>query len=170
MKLFFILFTALVLSMATSAQNSGIDPRITDVFSAEQLEYLQQNDPEKIAYYTVILNDGFLIQNYGVEKIAANLNTIPKISLKPEFSSETLPDLSKGASGFNLLKFDFQIKPDKKEICRIDESGYVIVILSGKEIESEIGEVIRHEIAHHFGISDSTLKKIERQRSREKRK
>jgi len=31
----------------------------------------------------------------------------------------------------------------------------------GEEIEAKIGEVVRHEIAHHFGITDETLRKIE---------
>ena len=37
-----------------------------------------------------------------------------------------------------------------------------------KEIESEIGSVVRHEIAHHFGIGDATLYKIERQKHNKK--
>lgn len=37
---------------------------------------------------------------------------------------------------------------------------------SDREIEVEIGGVIRHEIAHHFGISDATLRKIERRKSK----
>lgn len=36
------------------------------------------------------------------------------------------------------------------------------------EIEAEIGGVIRHEIAHHFGISDATLRKIERRKSKDR--
>jgi predicted Zn-dependent protease with MMP-like domain len=32
---------------------------------------------------------------------------------------------------------------------------------SDKEIELEIGSVIRHEIAHHFGLDDHTLRRIE---------
>ena len=32
---------------------------------------------------------------------------------------------------------------------------------SDKEVELEIGNVIRHEIAHHFGIDDHTLREIE---------
>jgi len=39
---------------------------------------------------------------------------------------------------------------------------------SSQEIEEEIGSVVRHEIAHHFGIGDATLYKIERQKSRRK--
>ena len=35
---------------------------------------------------------------------------------------------------------------------------------SNTEIATEIGEVVRHEIAHHFGISDARLEQIERER------
>jgi predicted Zn-dependent protease with MMP-like domain len=35
---------------------------------------------------------------------------------------------------------------------------------SGYEIEAKVGEVVRHEIAHHFGLDDETLRKIERGR------
>jgi predicted Zn-dependent protease with MMP-like domain len=39
---------------------------------------------------------------------------------------------------------------------------------SESEIETKIGEVVRHEIAHHFGLDDETLRKIEdEKRSRE---
>jgi len=40
---------------------------------------------------------------------------------------------------------------------------------SNREIEIEIGEVVRHEIAHHFGIDDETLYRIEREKSRKDR-
>ena len=32
---------------------------------------------------------------------------------------------------------------------------------SDKEIETQIGRVVRHEIAHHFGTGESTLREIE---------
>ena len=31
----------------------------------------------------------------------------------------------------------------------------------GDEIQAKIGEVVRHEIAHHFGLDEKTLRKIE---------
>jgi predicted Zn-dependent protease with MMP-like domain len=34
----------------------------------------------------------------------------------------------------------------------------------GDEIEAKIEEVVRHEIAHHFGLNDETLRKIEREK------
>jgi predicted Zn-dependent protease with MMP-like domain len=41
---------------------------------------------------------------------------------------------------------------------------------SDREVEVEIGEVIRHEIAHHFGIGDETLRRIESQRAKRKKR
>lgn len=39
------------------------------------------------------------------------------------------------------------------------------VYRSDREIMRGIGETVRHEIAHHFGISDKRLKEIEQQKS-----
>jgi predicted Zn-dependent protease with MMP-like domain len=38
----------------------------------------------------------------------------------------------------------------------------------GHEIEVKIGEVVRHEIAHHFGLDEETLRKIESRKHRKK--
>ena len=38
--------------------------------------------------------------------------------------------------------------------------------LSDREIEVKIGEVVRHEIAHHFGTDEKTLRRIEGERRR----
>jgi len=37
---------------------------------------------------------------------------------------------------------------------------------SNIEIATEIGKVVRHEIAHHFGISDARLEQIEKEHGR----
>jgi predicted Zn-dependent protease with MMP-like domain len=39
---------------------------------------------------------------------------------------------------------------------------------SGDEIEATIEEVVRHEIAHHFGLDERTLRKIEREKRKKK--
>jgi predicted Zn-dependent protease with MMP-like domain len=38
----------------------------------------------------------------------------------------------------------------------------------GDEIEAKIEEVVRHEIAHHFGLDEKTLRKIEGEKRRGK--
>jgi len=57
------------------------------------------------------------------------------------------------------------VLPDK---ITIFQKPIEAICSSDKEIEAEIGDVIRHEIAHHFGIGDETLRRIERQKARGK--
>jgi predicted Zn-dependent protease with MMP-like domain len=71
---------------------------------------------------------------------------------------EGVPQTKRG-SRYNL------VLPDK---ITIFQKPIEMKCRSEKEIEREIGRVIRHEIAHHFGIGDATLYKIENQRLRKK--
>jgi predicted Zn-dependent protease with MMP-like domain len=38
----------------------------------------------------------------------------------------------------------------------------------GYEVEARIGEVVRHEIAHHFGLDDETLRKMEKEKHKKR--
>jgi len=73
---------------------------------------------------------------------------------------EGVPQTGRGP-GYNLVLPDkitiFQ-KPIEA-ICRSDE-----------QIAVEIGKVVRHEIAHHFGLGDRALREIEKQKRRRGRK
>ncbi len=62
---------------------------------------------------------------------------------------------TKRDSGYNL------VLPDK---ITIFQKPIELECRSDKEIEAEIGRVVQHEIAHHLGIGDATLYKIERQK------
>jgi len=139
MNRFIFTVIALMLSLFSFSQNEiNLDPRISQAFGQSKVADLQKNNPDLLAYYSFILKEGYIIQNYGQKKVMANLETIPKISLKKEFSGEQLPDLQNGNVDLNILKFDFKINPEAKTVCRIDESGYVIIFLSGNEIESRL--------------------------------
>jgi predicted Zn-dependent protease with MMP-like domain len=67
---------------------------------------------------------------------------------------EGVPQIKRG-SGYNL------VPPDK---ITIFQKPIELKCRSDKEIEMEIGRVVRHEIAHHFGIGDAALYRIERQK------
>jgi predicted Zn-dependent protease with MMP-like domain len=69
---------------------------------------------------------------------------------------EGVPQTKRG-SVYNL------VPPDK---ITIFQKPIELKCRSDKEIEGEIGRVIRHEIAHHFGIGDAVLYKIENQQRR----
>ena len=67
---------------------------------------------------------------------------------------EGIPQTKRG-HGYNL------VLPDK---ITIFQKPIEAKARSEKAIEEEIGAVVRHELAHHFGIGDDTLWKIEQQK------
>ena len=66
---------------------------------------------------------------------------------------------TKRDSGYNL------VLPDK---ITIFQKSVELQCHSDKEIEAEICSVVQHEIAHHFGIGDATLYRIERRKLNKK--
>jgi predicted Zn-dependent protease with MMP-like domain len=68
---------------------------------------------------------------------------------------EGVPRTTRGQS-YNL------VLPDKITIFK---KPIEMICRTEKDIEVEIGKVVKHEIAHHFGIGDETLRRIERDRN-----
>ena len=58
------------------------------------------------------------------------------------------------------------VVPDK---ITIFQKPIEAVARSDKEIEMEIQRVVRHEIAHHFGSGEGTLRRLEAEKSRRRR-
>ena len=69
---------------------------------------------------------------------------------------EGIPHTSRG-NGYNL------VLPDK---ITIFQKPIEAMCHSESEIQAEIGSVVRHEIAHHFGTDEKTLRTIESKRRR----
>jgi len=69
---------------------------------------------------------------------------------------EGIPQTQRG-DGYNF------VLPDK---ITIFQKPIEAICHSKSEIEAEIGSVVCHEIAHHFGTDERTLSKIESQKRR----
>jgi len=54
------------------------------------------------------------------------------------------------------------VPPDK---ITIFQRPIETICVTPEEIEAEVGRVVRHEIAHHFGISDERLEVLESERN-----
>jgi predicted Zn-dependent protease with MMP-like domain len=57
------------------------------------------------------------------------------------------------------------VLPDK---ITIFQKSVEAICATNDQIKSEIQNVVKHEIAHHFGISDATLRQIEKNKRRGK--
>ena len=73
---------------------------------------------------------------------------------------EGVPQTNRGQS-YNL------VLPDK---ITLFQKSIELICSSDSEVEVEIANVLKHEIAHHFGINDETLRKIEKRQRGKNRK
>ncbi len=73
---------------------------------------------------------------------------------------EGVPQTIRGQS-YNL------VLPDK---ITLFQKSIELICNSDSEVEVEIASVLKHEIAHHFGINDETLRKIEKRQRGKNRK
>jgi Uncharacterized protein conserved in bacteria len=73
---------------------------------------------------------------------------------------EGVPQTRRGRGGYGL------VLPDKISIFRKPIEAQC---RSPEEIETKVEEVLRHEIAHHFGTDEKTLRRIESERRKRRR-
>ncbi len=74
---------------------------------------------------------------------------------------EGVPRTDRG-TGYNL------VLPDKITLFR--KSIEAACRYSGRSIRDEVEAVLKHEIAHHFGIGDARLSEIEKEKRRKQRR
>jgi len=77
--------------------------------------------------------------------------------------SETLLGLYEGVPLTRRSRAYGMVPPDK---ITIFQKPIEAICRSDSEIQREIQRVVKHEIAHHFGIGDARLRQLERKRKR----
>jgi predicted Zn-dependent protease with MMP-like domain len=74
---------------------------------------------------------------------------------------EGIPQIERGSTTYGL------VLPDK---ITIFQKSVEAVCSNDDQVENEVREVVKHEIAHHFGITDAKLAEIERNKRKQKKK
>ena len=105
------------------------------------------------------LPEDFLSHLDNVEVVVADRPTADQLRRNKIGANQTLLGLYEGVPQTRRGSNYGMVLPDKitifqqtiEAICRSDE-----------EILAEVEKVVRHEIAHHFGISDARLREIGR--------
>ncbi len=123
-------------------------------FEALVIKAIQALPPE---FRSKLENVDVLIEGWPSPKQISGLRLKNRAQLLGLY--EGIPQ-TKRDSGYNLAL------PDK---ITIFQKPIELKCRSDREIENEIGIVVRHEIAHHFGIGDAALYKIENQKFRKNR-
>ena len=114
--------------------SSKPDPRLTEAFGKDQVQFLEQNNPDLIQYYNFYLDNAFTLVQHQPEKIAGIISSCTLLTLINSELNLDKPDMSKGTKSINILKYKYLLSYDKPSSYRIDDSGIVIVFFPAKVI------------------------------------
>ncbi len=110
----------------------GTETKITEALGSEYLAHIKANNPTLIDYYDFIINESYEIAFYGEEKaMQAGVNVL-EIN-KEQQGKELSTPLSKDTD-LNILLYNYTINPKTRKIYRLDNSGYVLIFYSAKEL------------------------------------
>ncbi len=125
-----ILFLAISTVFATHlfAQQSIVaDARLSDVYSQDYLNDLEQNNPQEIEYLNWYLDNSYQIVYAGVEK-CEQMPCLKHLNTETKLPGEIVNSINE--EDFNILLYSFERGYDKKTHYRIGNTGYAIVFES----------------------------------------
>jgi len=105
------------------------------------------------------LPEEFLTRLHNVDVVVEERPTFAQVGRAGLRRGETLLGLYEGVPQTRRGRHYGMVLPDK---ITIFQKPIESRCSSEAEIIAEIGRVVKHEIAHHFGISDARLRQIER--------
>lgn len=116
MNLKFIIANTLSIVLLISNLNAQIDSRLTDVFTLNELQKLEKNNPDSLNFMHFILKEGYYFMDYPTGK---------------SIDCENLPDFTKDElKQFNFFKYNLKILNNKQNYYKLGDTGKVLVILS----------------------------------------
>lgn len=112
----------------------------------------------RVAKAVAALPERFISKLENIDVVVADWPTVTQLTSVGLKRSQTILGLYEGIPRTKRTRHYGLVLPDKitifqkpiEEKCQYDT-----------EVTAEIQRVVKHEIAHHFGISDSRLKQIE---------
>lgn len=105
------------------------------------------------------LPEEFLTKLHNIDVVVEDYPSFDKMSKVGLRRGQTLLGLYEGVPQTRRTSHYGLVPPDK---ITIFQKPIEAKCRHGAEITAEIQRVVRHEIAHHFGISDARLRQIEK--------
>ncbi len=145
MKKIILLIMFVALSTAIFGQAASTitpDPKIYEVFTAEQIADWQQNNPAQIAYYNVLVQSGYRIEEYPEQKLAT-IDENPVFTLSSDFAGSKEDFTEEGLENINVLKYEISLYHNHINIYRLGNTTKIIVFLSSDDIDEMVQEMLR---------------------------
>ena len=137
----------LILTAASSviyAQQGNVVPdnRLYSRFQTADINNMVENLPSEIVYWNWFVDNGFVIKKTYPELVQA----YPPLKF---FDKDTKlageEEVAYDGESFNIMAYDFEILQNKTNVYRIGNTGYVVNILSDRDLVKKYNKMLSHE-------------------------
>ena len=137
----------LILTAASSviyAQQGNVVPdnRLYSRFQTADINNMVENLPSEIVYWNWFVDNGFVIKKTYPELVQA----YPPLKF---FDKDTKlageEEVAYDGESFNIMAYDFEILQNKTNVYRIGNTGYVVNILSDRDLVKKYNKSLSHE-------------------------
>ena len=139
-----ILIMALAFTGVYAQQQGSVvpDSRLYAKFQADDINNLVNRMPQEIIYWNWFVDNGFVVKKTTPE-LASNYPPLKFMDKDTKLAARE--EVEYNEANFNIMEYDFEILPDKTNIYRIGETGYIVNILSNRDLVVKFNNRLRHE-------------------------
>ena len=98
--------------------------------------------PSEIVYWNWFVDNGFVVKKTAPE-LVSKFPPLKFYDKDTKLAAEE--EVAYDAGSFNIMAYDFEILQDKTNVYRIGNTGYVINILSSRDLVKKYNKMLSHE-------------------------
>lgn len=144
MKRILIILILTAASAMLYAQQGNVVPdnRLYSRFQSDDINNMVENLPSEIVYWNWFVDNGFVIKKTYPELV----QTFPPLKfLDKDTKLAGEEEVAYDAASFNIMAYDFEILQNKTNVYRIGNTGYVVNILSDRDLVKKYNKMLSHE-------------------------
>lgn len=145
MKRLLIILILTLAFVGVYAQQEGRvvpDNRLYSRFQTIDINNMVEKLPSEIVFWNWFVDNGFVVKKTAPE-LVSNFPPLKFYDKDTKLAAEE--EVAYDGSSFNIMAYDFEILQDKTNVYRIGNTGYVINILSSRDLVKKYNKMLSHE-------------------------
>lgn len=140
-----LIFIVLMLAFSgVYSQSASVVPdnRLYSKFQTSDINNMVEKLPSEIVYWNWFVDNGFEIKRTSPE-VAQKYPPLKFIDKDTKLAGEE--EVAYDEANFNILAYDFEVLQDRTTVYRIGNTGYIVNILSDRELVKKYNKSLSHE-------------------------
>ena len=143
-RILIILILTLAFAGVYAQQQVNVVPdnRLYSRFQSTDISNMVEKLPSEIVYWNWFVDNGYVVKRTTSEE-ASKYQPLKFYDKDTKLAAED--EVAYDESSFNIMAYDFEILQDRANVYRIGDTGYVINILSSRDLVEKYNKMLSHE-------------------------